>query len=81
MVREEECVRHDLPCLIPRDVLLIDKETHQLGDGKRRVRLWIHISQSNIREDNVETHIIELDGDICNVNLLMSNIYDGIENH
>lgn len=39
VVREEERVRRDLPGLVPRHVLLVDEDAHELGDGERRVRL------------------------------------------
>lgn len=39
MVREEERVGDDIPGLVPGDVLLVDEDAHQFGDGERRVGL------------------------------------------
>ena len=39
MVRVEERVGRDLPRLVPRDVLLVDEDAHELGDRERRVRV------------------------------------------
>lgn len=39
VVREEEHVGDDVPCLCERQVLLINEDAHQLRDRKRRVRV------------------------------------------
>ena len=39
MVGEEERVRRDLPGEVPGNVLLVNEDTHELGDSKRRVGL------------------------------------------
>ena len=39
VVREEERVRDDVPGRLPWDVFLVNEDTHELWDGKRRVGL------------------------------------------
>ena len=39
MVREEERVGGDVPGIVPLEILLVQENTHQLGDRERRVRL------------------------------------------
>lgn len=34
MIREEECVGHNVPGLVPRNVFLVDEDAHQFRDGK-----------------------------------------------
>jgi len=40
MVCVEESIGGDLPCLIPRDILFVDKDTHQLRDCKSWMGLY-----------------------------------------
>jgi hypothetical protein len=39
VVSVEEDIGDDRPGLVPGEVLIIDQDTHQLGDGKGRVSL------------------------------------------
>lgn len=39
MVREEECPGDNVPGSIPRELLLINKNAHELRNGERRVGL------------------------------------------
>ena len=34
VICEKECVGNNCPCVIPRDILLIDKDAHELDDSK-----------------------------------------------
>ena len=44
VIGEKESVRNNCPCEIPRDFLLIDKDTHELDDSKRGMSLKFVIS-------------------------------------
>ena len=55
VVREEERVAGDLPGLVPWNVLLVDKDAHELGDGERRVRL----GKSLVRQASDSTPLSE----------------------
>ena len=41
MVCEKERIGNNRPCPIPQDFLLINKDTHELDDGKCWVCLWL----------------------------------------
>jgi hypothetical protein len=39
VIGEEERVRNNRPCVIPREFFLIEKDTHELDDGQCWMRL------------------------------------------
>lgn len=39
MVRKRKRARDNLPRRVPRDVLFVDEDAHELGNRERRVRL------------------------------------------
>lgn len=61
MVGVEEGVCHNLPCLFPCQVLVINKNAHQLGNSQSRVSL--EVLSKNDRYDG-KSYIIQLNGDI-----------------
>jgi hypothetical protein len=64
MICEEKDVGNDMPSHIPVDVFVVNKDAHQLGDGKRWVGLDYRIKR--LREIILASmpHVVQLNGNI-----------------
>jgi len=61
MVCEKERVGNNCPCAVPWDLLLVDKDAHELDNGKCRMGLRLS-SAFIVMKRHQDPHVIELNG-------------------
>lgn len=64
VVGVEEDVGDDRPCLFPVEVLFIEEDAHQLGDGESGMGLQCRFSNWVTMRREQPSYIVELDCDI-----------------